>query len=166
MSFELRQVMEANVCSFRVQDRAYRIGQQKNVKVFRLITRGTIEELKYLRQVYKQQLTNATIPDVQSDPGSARLFDGVAKDKFRRGELFGIANLLKFEERTFMNYATKIDNKEAKKYEKLKNDIRSLEDVQSTLMIRSEEAESLLLDEENMFPSLATKRGTTLVDSK
>lgn len=34
--------------------RAYRIGQRRNVKVFRLICSGTIEENVYLRQIYKQ----------------------------------------------------------------------------------------------------------------
>ncbi|XP_069632341.1 DNA excision repair protein ERCC-6-like 2 isoform X2 [Haliaeetus albicilla] len=36
-------------------DRAYRIGQYKAVKVFRLISLGTVEEMMYLRQVYKQR---------------------------------------------------------------------------------------------------------------
>ena len=34
--------------------RAFRIGQSRDVKVFRLITEGTVEEMMYLRQVYKQ----------------------------------------------------------------------------------------------------------------
>lgn len=34
--------------------RAYRIGQRRNVKVFRLISLGTVEEMMYLRQIYKQ----------------------------------------------------------------------------------------------------------------
>ncbi|ETE72546.1 putative DNA repair and recombination protein RAD26-like protein, partial [Ophiophagus hannah] len=36
-------------------DRAYRIGQRRNVKVFRLISLGTVEEMMYLRQIYKQR---------------------------------------------------------------------------------------------------------------
>ncbi|VFV38268.1 dna repair and [Lynx pardinus] len=36
-------------------DRAYRIGQCRDVKVFRLISLGTVEEIMYLRQVYKQR---------------------------------------------------------------------------------------------------------------
>ena len=35
-------------------DRAYRIGQCRDVKVLRLISLGTVEEIMYLRQVYKQ----------------------------------------------------------------------------------------------------------------
>lgn len=46
------------------------------MKVFRLVSRGTIEELKYLRQVYKTQLQSETIVDVNdSDRQKAsRLF--------------------------------------------------------------------------------------------
>lgn len=68
--------------------------------------RGTIEELKYLRQVYKTQLKNETIVDVQEERRevAARLFRGVDGDQSRRGELFGIANLLRFKDGTFMPY--------------------------------------------------------------
>ena len=34
--------------------RAYRIGQRRNVQVYRLVSAGTIEENMYLRQIYKQ----------------------------------------------------------------------------------------------------------------
>lgn len=34
--------------------RAYRIGQCRDVTVFRLISLGTVEEIIYLRQIYKQ----------------------------------------------------------------------------------------------------------------
>lgn len=40
--------------SFLLYYRAYRIGQRRNVKVYRLISSGTIEENMYLRQIYKQ----------------------------------------------------------------------------------------------------------------
>ena len=39
----------------QAQDRAYRIGQTRDVEVFRLISLGTVEETVYARQVYKQQ---------------------------------------------------------------------------------------------------------------
>jgi SNF2 family DNA or RNA helicase len=92
----------------QAQDRAYRIGQEKDVKVFRLVSTGTIEELKYLRQVYKTQLKTETIIESKDEDRekSARLFRGVAGDKERKGELFGLANLLKFKDGTFMDYAS------------------------------------------------------------
>ena len=37
--------------------RAYRIGQRRNVQVYRLVSAGTIEENMYLRQIYKQVVT-------------------------------------------------------------------------------------------------------------
>lgn len=40
-------------------DSAYRIGQRCDVRVYRLITSGTIEEVMYLRQIYK--LVNKTL---------------------------------------------------------------------------------------------------------
>jgi superfamily II DNA/RNA helicase len=81
----------------QAQDRSFRIGQQKDVTVYRLISQGTIDELKYLRQIYKVQLKQEAF---RSSDGTAatRAFVGVQKDKERRGELFGMENLLKFDE--------------------------------------------------------------------
>ncbi|XP_069049062.1 DNA excision repair protein ERCC-6-like [Lepisosteus oculatus] len=42
-------------------DRAYRIGQEKDVVVYRLITCGTIEEKIYRRQIFKNSLVRQTI---------------------------------------------------------------------------------------------------------
>jgi SNF2 family DNA or RNA helicase len=39
----------------QAQDRAFRIGQVRNVSVYRLVAAGTLEEMIYTRQVYKQQ---------------------------------------------------------------------------------------------------------------
>ncbi|CAB4067843.1 ERCC6 [Lepeophtheirus salmonis] len=50
----------------QAQDRAYRIGQTKDVRVFfRLITSGCIEENIYLRQLYKQQLCSNAVDCVK-----------------------------------------------------------------------------------------------------
>lgn len=43
--------------------RVFRIGQRHDVKVYRFISEGTIEEILYLRQVYKQVTYFATIVD-------------------------------------------------------------------------------------------------------
>lgn len=50
----------------QARERAWRIGQQKEVTVYRLITGGTIEEKVYHRQVYKQFLTNKAITSLVS----------------------------------------------------------------------------------------------------
>ncbi|XP_074426068.1 DNA excision repair protein ERCC-6-like 2 isoform X4 [Larus michahellis] len=72
-------------------DRAYRIGQYKDVKVFRLISLGTVEEMMYLRQVYKQQLHCAVV----GSENAKRYFEAVQGSKEHQGELFGIHNLFK-----------------------------------------------------------------------
>ncbi|KAF1479547.1 DNA excision repair protein ERCC-6-like 2, partial [Megadyptes antipodes antipodes] len=72
-------------------DRAYRIGQYKDVKVFRLISLGTVEEMMYLRQVYKQQLHCVVV----GSENAKRYFEAVQGSKDHQGELFGIHNLFK-----------------------------------------------------------------------
>ena len=43
------------------QDRAYRIGQKEHVNVYRLVAKGTIEEVVYMRQLYKQEIAKSII---------------------------------------------------------------------------------------------------------
>lgn len=78
--------------------------------VFRFVLQGTLEELKYLRQVYKNQLKCETIVDVNDidRKKASRLFRGVAGDDSRKGELFGLENLLKFKNGKFMNYTLRV----------------------------------------------------------
>lgn len=54
--------------------------------------KGTLEEQIYRRQLYKQHHTNGVVYGTTE----TRLFEGVKGIKPRQGELFGIANLLKF----------------------------------------------------------------------
>ncbi|KAF7345108.1 DNA excision repair protein ERCC-6-like 2 [Mycena venus] len=78
----------------QAMDRAFRFGQTRNVSVFRLLGAGSVEELIYARQVYKQQQMaigyNASI--------QTRYFSGVQGDKSRQGELFGLKNIFKLHE--------------------------------------------------------------------
>ncbi|XP_032218750.2 DNA excision repair protein ERCC-6-like 2 isoform X2 [Nematostella vectensis] len=76
----------------QAQDRAYRIGQRRDVQVLRLISSGTIEEMMYLRQIYKQQMANIAI----SGSTERRYFMGVEGEKDHKGELFGIENLFAY----------------------------------------------------------------------
>ena len=73
----------------QAQDRSYRIGQRRDVDVYRLLTSGTLEELVYQRQVYKQQQSNVAVEGVEE----RRYFEGVQGDKEQKGELFGVANV-------------------------------------------------------------------------
>eukprot|EP01135_Chromosphaera_perkinsii_P008600 Nk52_evm42s1401 gene=Nk52_evmTU42s1401 len=54
----------------QAMERAWRIGQTKNVTVYRLLTAGTIEEKIYHRQIFKQFLTNRVL----KDPKQKRFF--------------------------------------------------------------------------------------------
>jgi SNF2 family DNA or RNA helicase len=66
----------------QAQDRAYRIGQQRYTRVYRFISTGTLEELLYVRQVYKQQFSS-----IAQEGAKERRF-------FNRDELFGLRQLL------------------------------------------------------------------------
>ena len=90
-------------CDIQAQDRAFRLGQKRNVEVVRLIARGTIEELMYARQVYKTQLTKQTLGQNTEGQNQPQIFRGVANDPNRKGELFGIENLMKFKDGSFMS---------------------------------------------------------------
>lgn len=76
----------------QAQDRAYRIGQTRDVEVFRLISLGTVEEIVYARQVYKQQQANIGY----TASSERRYFRGVQQDAGRKGEIFGLSNIFTF----------------------------------------------------------------------
>lgn len=78
----------------QAMDRAYRFGQTRDVHVYRLLGAGSLEELVYARQVYKQQQMRIGYEaSVQT-----RYFGGVQNDAARQGELFGIKNIFKLHE--------------------------------------------------------------------
>ncbi len=76
----------------QAQDRAYRIGQVRDVEVFRLVSAGTIEEIVYARQIYKQQQANIGY----NASMERRYFSGVQDNKEQKGEIFGLTNLFSF----------------------------------------------------------------------
>lgn len=65
----------------QARERVWRLGQTKAVQVFRLITKGTIEEKIYRRQIFKTMVTNRIL----RDPRRLRLFN--------RSELHGLFSL-------------------------------------------------------------------------
>ena len=77
----------------QAQDRAYRIGQTRDVEVFRLISAGTIEEIVYARQIYKQQQANIGY----NASSERRYFKGVQEKRDQKGEIFGLSNLFKYQ---------------------------------------------------------------------
>ncbi|KAJ1720370.1 DNA repair protein rhp26 [Coemansia erecta] len=54
----------------QARERAWRLGQTRDVAIYRLMTAGTIEEKIYNRQIYKQFLSNKIL----SDPNQKRFF--------------------------------------------------------------------------------------------
>ncbi|KAI1291777.1 DNA excision repair protein ERCC-6 [Halotydeus destructor] len=67
----------------QARERAWRIGQQKKVTIYRLLTSGTIEEKIYHRQVFKQYLSNRVL----KNPKQRRFFK--TNDLY---ELFSLGN--------------------------------------------------------------------------
>jgi SNF2 family DNA or RNA helicase len=82
----------------QAQDRAYRIGQTRDVDVFRLVSSGTIEEVVYARQIYKQQQANIGYNASEE----RRYFKGVMDQSSKKGELFGLENLFTFQENSVL----------------------------------------------------------------
>ncbi|KAJ2892161.1 DNA repair protein rhp26, partial [Coemansia aciculifera] len=63
----------------QARERAWRLGQTRDVAIYRLMTAGTIEEKIYNRQIYKQLLSNKVL----SDPNQKRFFHSQSiKDLF------------------------------------------------------------------------------------
>ena len=59
-----------------------------------------IEELIYARQIYKLHLKQQI--EEEEEVGPARIFRAVQDDKSRKGELFGLENLLRFKDGSFI----------------------------------------------------------------
>ncbi|KAJ5514522.1 SNF2-related protein [Penicillium fimorum] len=82
----------------QAQDRAYRIGQLRDVEVFRLISAGTIEEIVYARQIYKQQQANIGY----NASSERRYFKGVQEKKDQKGEIFGLKNFFGYQNKNIV----------------------------------------------------------------
>jgi superfamily II DNA/RNA helicase len=82
----------------QAQDRAYRIGQHRDVEVFRLVSAGTIEEIVYARQIYKQQQANIGY----TASTERRYFKGVQEKKDQKGEIFGLSNLFEYRDQNIV----------------------------------------------------------------
>ncbi|KAM7495098.1 hypothetical protein LguiB_029707 [Lonicera macranthoides] len=98
----------------QAQDRSFRFGQKRHVVVFRLLAAGSLEELVYSRQVYKQQLSNIAV----SGKMEKRYFEGVQDCKEFPGELFGICNLFRdLSDKLFTSEIIELHGKRGQEYE-------------------------------------------------
>ncbi|CAD6926263.1 unnamed protein product [Tilletia caries] len=79
----------------QAQDRAYRIGQTRDVDVYRLVGSGSLEERVFRRQVHKQQLANLAYGGEKQE----RYFSGVKGVQGVDAEDFGMKSLFTFEPR-------------------------------------------------------------------
>ena len=92
--------------------RAFRFGQNRDVSVYRLLGAGSVEELIYARQIYKQQQmaigyeasvqtrwVSEVLTHISFDwSENIRYFEGIQGDNAKKGELFGINNIFKLHE--------------------------------------------------------------------
>ncbi|EEU39557.1 transcription-coupled repair protein CSB/RAD26 [Fusarium vanettenii 77-13-4] len=79
----------------QARERAWRLGQKKPVKIYRLMTEGTIEEKIYHRQIFKQFMTNKVLKDPKqrssydlSDLYDLFSFNPVGEAGAQRSEVF------------------------------------------------------------------------------
>ncbi|CAL8141407.1 unnamed protein product [Orchesella dallaii] len=94
----------------QARERAWRIGQNRQVTIYRLITSGTIEEKIYHRQIFKQFLTNRVL----KDPRQKRFFksnDLLELFSFNEGSAKGTES-----EAIFAGTGSKIKFKKSKKH--------------------------------------------------
>ncbi|KAL9183089.1 hypothetical protein ACHAXT_004876 [Thalassiosira profunda] len=82
-------------------DRCYRIGQTKNVTVYRFIAAGTVEEKMYEKQVHKEGIKRVVL---SSDSSAARYFDNAElTDLFKLSPEGECAMMEKFREKATNN---------------------------------------------------------------
>ena len=102
--------------------------------------------------MYKTQLKSETIINLEETARakSKRIFRGVEGDTSRKGELFGLENLLKFHDGNFFNYAAKVS--ESKQFGV---DVHGTDDLLEQVQDMDEEDLDAIGDAENVFEDLA-----------
>lgn len=137
----------------QAQDRSYRIGQNKDVTVYRLISTGTIEEITYYRQVYKQQLAAVA---TEGHTNQKRIFNAVSGVPSEYGKLFGVKNLFSYNPNGFMEQFQKDVGIEKSSNNKLKDDELDMEESLIDF--------SILNNSENMSKPFSDKSSQDLLD--
>ncbi|MBA0805452.1 hypothetical protein Gohar_004968 [Gossypium harknessii] len=133
----------------QAQDRSFRFGQRRHVVVFRLLAAGSLEELVYSRQVYKQQLSNIAV----SGKMEKRYFEGVQDCKEFQGELFGICNLFRdLSDKLFTSEILELHEKQGQQHTEHHSDKQELTSLGS-LPTPAEGSETFSSVSKNLHPS-------------
>ncbi|KAL2492402.1 Switch 2 [Abeliophyllum distichum] len=129
----------------QAQDRSFHFGQKRHVIVFRLLGAGSLEELVYTRQVYKQQLSNIAV----SGKMEKRYFEGVQDCKEFKGELFGISNLFSdLSDKLFTSEIIELHEKQGKEYKHNHGQKLDLPRLEMDLVPEKGTAKKFLVDNE------------------
>ncbi|KAK9689866.1 hypothetical protein RND81_09G087100 [Saponaria officinalis] len=143
----------------QAQDRSFRLGQKRHVVVFRLIAAGSLEELVYTRQVYKQQLSNIAV----SGKLEKRYFEGVQDHKQFQGELFGICNLFRdLSDKLFTSDIIELHEKH--RQEQIGGEKQNIHDIGEHLIPSKETNGSCLPDSSVSKPQTTTSNKPLLED--
>jgi hypothetical protein len=94
------------------QDRAYRIGQTEHVTVYRLVAKGTIEEVVYMKQLYKQEIAKS-------------ILDGDTGPKYFDDNINGTKSLFQFSETSIFDKIRGKSNEDDDSNDKSDNDSNS-----------------------------------------
>lgn len=133
----------------QAQDRSFRFGQRRHVVVFRLLAAGSLEELVYSRQVYKQQLSNIAV----SGKMEKRYFEGIQDCKEFQGELFGICNLFRdLSDKLFTSEILELHEKQGQQHTEHHSDKQELTSLGS-LPTPAEGSETFSSVSKNLHPS-------------
>lgn len=149
----------------QAQDRAYRIGQTRDVEVYRLVSQGTIEEVVYARQIYKQQQANIGY----TGSTERRYFQGVQDRRDQKGEIFGLRNLFAYENenirlRDIVNKTNVAESRAGVKFHDL--DLEQAEASQDSDSQHKAETTSIKLEQEAMLQLAAQIKGEDVEKSR
>ncbi|OQR72026.1 DNA excision repair protein ERCC-6-like [Tropilaelaps mercedesae] len=115
----------------QARERAWRIGQNRDVTIYRLMTAGTIEEKIYHRQIFKQFLTNRIL----NDPRQRRFFkSNELHELFTLGDDIGRKNRTETSD-IFSGTGSEIRKKHLKTPEKRRKEQEEKDRVERMRMI-------------------------------
>ncbi|KAH8703452.1 putative DNA repair protein Rhp26/Rad26 [Talaromyces proteolyticus] len=130
----------------QARERAWRLGQKREVTIYRLMTAGTIEEKIYHRQIFKQFLTNKVL----KDPKQRQTFEmSNLHDLFSLGQedQAETSNLFKTEVTYQENSKAKGKNGKEQKLSPGQQDVKNVEGVAAVEEFHNEKEEAAIKDD-------------------